>query len=531
MNALQILVSAMPIILPFIFLVVMKMPAKKGMVIASVIFVALAYFVWGMNTDIISASILQGAHKTLTILYILFGAIILLKVLTYTDSMNKIKIGFGQVSKDMRVQAVIVGFLFVSLIEGAAGFGTPAVVAGPLLMSLGFSPLAAAAIALIGDSSAVSFGAVGTPVVVGLGNIQGANFDFYHQIAVYITKIDFPMMVLMPSVIVLVLTLNFGKKGNGLKSLLEVLPWTLMIGLLYASTALLCAILLGAEFVSLLAPLFVIFVASVTASKKILLPKNTIWTMEGVVEEEDKNEQVTAKELVLSWLPYISVVLMLIATRVFPEIKTFVLTNLDMTYSNILGEGITSKWQVLYSPGSILLVAAVFAYILGSNKKNVIKRTFVDTVTSMTTASIVLVFTLALVQVFVNSANSEVGIGMPIYLANFLADTFQSSWIFVSTYLGILGAFITGSATVSTLTFSPIQYEVAQNIGIDNMLILAQQVIGGASGNMICIHNVVAASTVVGLANREGDIIRKTLPVALLYGAVVGISGYIYSIM
>jgi len=531
MNITQILVSAMPIILPFLFLVVLKMPAKKGMVIASTIFIALSYFVWGMSGDIIAASVLQGTHKTLTILYILFGAIILLKVLTYTNSMNIIKIGFGKVSKDMRVQAVIVGFLFVSLIEGAAGFGTPAVVAGPLLMSLGFSPLSAAVIALIGDSTAVSFGAVGTPVLVGLGNIDGANFDFYHQIAIHVTQIDFPMAVLMPSIIVLVLTLNFGKKGSGLKSFIEVLPWTLMIGFLYAVSALIGALLLGPEFVSLLAPLLLILVASVTAKKKILLPKGQIWTIDGAVEETEKEQEITPKELIFAWLPYVSVVLMLIATRVFPSIKSFVLTNIDMTYSNILGEGISSKWQVLYSPGSILLVAAIFAYMLGVNKKDVIKRTLVDTLKSMTTASIVLVFTLALVQVFVNSANSETGIGMPIYLANFLADTFSSAWLFASTYLGILGAFITGSATVSTLTFSPIQYEVAHNIGIDHMIILAQQVIGGASGNMICIHNVVAASTVVGLINREGEIIRKTLPVALTYGAVIGLSGYIFNIL
>ncbi len=531
MNLLPIFVSAMPLILPFIFLVIFKMSAKKGMILSSAIFITLAYLVWGVNLDVIYASILQGMHKTLTILYILFGAIVLLKVLTYTNSMNIIKIGFGQVSKDMRVQAVIVGFLFVSLIEGAAGFGTPAVVAGPLLMSLGFSPLAAAAIALIGDSTAVSFGAVGTPVIVGLGNIEGANIDLYHQIAIYVTKIDFPMMVLMPSVIVSVLTLNFAKKGEGFKALFEVLPWTLMIGILYAVTALSCATLLGAEFVSLIAPLTLLVIASITAKKKILLPKDTIWTMEGVTEDAGKEEKLTIKELIYAWLPYVSVVLMLVITRIFPSVKHFVLTNIDLTYANILGEGVTSKWQVLYSPGSILLVAAIFAYVLGSNKKDVIKRTFLDTAKSMTTASIVLVFTLGLVQVFVNSAHSEMAIGMPIYLASTLANTFQSTWIFASTFLGMLGAFVTGSATVSTLTFSPIQYEVAQSIGLNHMIILAQQVIGGASGNMVCIHNVVAASTVVGLVNREGEIIRKTLPVALLYGVVISLSGYIYSIM
>lgn len=84
-----------------------------------------------------------------------------------------------------------------------------------------------------------------------------------------------------------------------------------------------------------------------------------------------------------------------------------------------------------------------------------------------------------------------------------------------------------GSATVSTLTFSPIQYEVALQTGLDTNIVLAEQIIGGAAGNMICVHNVVAASTVVGLAGREGDIIRKTLAPALFYGLMVGIVSYV----
>ena len=91
----------------------------------------------------------------------------------------------------------------------------------------------------------------------------------------------------------------------------------------------------------------------------------------------------------------------------------------------------------------------------------------------------------------------------------------------------MIGSFITGSATVSNLTFGPIQNEVANVIDIDNNLLLATQVIGAAIGNMICVHNIVSASVVVGLKGQEGVIIKKTIIPALVYGSFVAIIGFI----
>ncbi|MFP3488703.1 L-lactate permease, partial [Staphylococcus sp. SIMBA_130] len=127
-----------------------------------------------------------------------------------------------------------------------------------------------------------------------------------------------------------------------------------------------------------------------------------------------------------------------------------------------------------------------------------------------------------LVQVFTNSGmNMNDLISMPQYIAQTLASGFGSMWVLAAPFLGELGAFITGSATVSTLTFSPIQYSIAKETGLAKDTILSLQVIGAAAGNMICVHNVVAAGTVVGLSGKEGDIIRKTILPALLYGLLV----------
>ena len=175
-------------------------------------------------------------------------------------------------------------------------------------------------------------------------------------------------------------------------------------------------------------------------------------------------------------------------------------------------------------------LAAIVAVFIQRKSFNNFTKASKESLLSIKNAGFALIFTLTLVQVFTNSGmNPNDLISMPQYIAKALASTFGSMWIFVAPFLGELGAFITGSATVSTLTFSPVQYSIALQTGINTDIVLALQVIGGAAGNMICVHNVVAASAVVGLSGREGDIIRKTLVPALLYGLLAGIGGFISS--
>ncbi|PID33421.1 hypothetical protein CR969_00855 [Candidatus Saccharibacteria bacterium] len=154
-----------------------RQPAKIGMTISAVIVALLAFFIWQMTPIAMAASVVQAIHRSLTILLILFGAVTLLKTMQQTGAMTRIKLGFHTISSDMRVQTVLIAFVFVSLIEGSSGFGTPAVVAAPLLMVLGFRPLAAVALALLGDTVSVTFGAVGTPLIVGLENVSQYSHD------------------------------------------------------------------------------------------------------------------------------------------------------------------------------------------------------------------------------------------------------------------------------------------------------------------------------------------------------------------
>ncbi|MGX5791542.1 L-lactate permease [Staphylococcus equorum] len=522
-----LLIALSAVIVPFIFLVLLRMSALKGMIISAIVVTLLGIFVWGMKGNVVIASLLQGTHKTFTILYILFGALVLLNTLRQTGAVNRINSGFQKISGDMRVQVIIVAFLFGSLIEGASGFGTPAMVTAPLMVALGFRPMIAVASALIADSVAVSFGAVGTPVLVGLSTLKDADSAFFQSTAERITTLDLLSGIFIPVIVIITLVVFFGKK-NKLKSILEMLPWLALIGIVYAGSAFAYAFLFGAEFVAILGSLTGLIVAVLTASKGWLLPK-TEWK-DGLDDSYESDESEHSMSLLTAWAPYLMVVVLLLLTRTVPFIKDFTTNVLDLTWTNIMNfEEISSDWEVLYSPGTILILSAIFAILIQKKPFKDLTKASMESLSTIKITGITLIATLAMVHVFINSGiNANDLISMPEYIAKAMSQYLGPIWLFVAPFLGALGSFITGSATVSTLTFSPIQMNIANAIGAEPFTVLAAQIIGAAAGNMICVHNVVAVCAVVDMPGKEGSVIRKTLGPALLYCALAGISAYIF---
>ena len=143
----MILLALIAIVLPLVLLMVFRLPARTTMIISMLVVAAIAFAVWQMTPLALGASALQGTHRALTIGLILFGAITLVKTMQATGAMDRIKLGLHAISPDMRVQTIVVAFSFIALLEGMSGFGTPAIIAAPLLMVLGFRPIAAAVLA------------------------------------------------------------------------------------------------------------------------------------------------------------------------------------------------------------------------------------------------------------------------------------------------------------------------------------------------------------------------------------------------
>ncbi|KPK88316.1 lactate permease, partial [bacterium SM23_31] len=189
--SVQALIAVTPILAAAILLIGFRLPAKKAMPVVYIAAAVIASTAWGVPVTRVIASTIQGLFISFDLLYIIFGAILLLNTLKYSGAITAIRAGFTRISRDRRVQVVIIAWLFGSFIEGASGFGTPAAIAAPLMVALGFPAMAAVMIGMMIQSTPVTFGAIGTPILIGvragLENPEliskltdaGTNFDSY----------------------------------------------------------------------------------------------------------------------------------------------------------------------------------------------------------------------------------------------------------------------------------------------------------------------------------------------------------------
>ncbi|UCC98559.1 MAG: L-lactate permease [Phycisphaerales bacterium] len=543
------LLSLLPIIAVALFLVVLRWPASRAMPVCYFVAVALALFVWKVPGVRVAAASIKGLVIAGTLLYIIFGAILLLNTLHHSGGLQAIRKGFTDITPDRRIQVIIIAWLFGSLMEAVAGFGTPAAICVPLLAGLGFPPLAAVVSGMIIQSTPVSFGAAGTPILIGVNGgltsqaVQeyaasaGYNWDgFLGMIGAKVATLHAVAGVLIPLILVCFLTRFFGR-NKSFREGLAVWKFALFASLAMVIPYLIVAHTLGPEFPSLFGSLVGLAVVTTAARKGFLMPprakywefdQRQNWNPEwiGKIEVEvDRNNDTMS--LMRAWLPYLLVVLLLFVTRLkaLPLLK--LIKSCKVTLPTLLGTDIEASFEPLYLPGTIFILVSVITYFLHRIDWASYTRAWSGSIKTGLAASMALVFTVPMVQVFINSDGGAAGYAkMPIALAEGVAALAGSAWPIFASFIGGIGAFVAGSNTISNMMFSLFQFDVGRRIGVDPTWVVALQAVGGAAGNMICVHNVVAASAVVGLLGKEGLVIRRTLLPFVYYALLVGAVGY-----
>ncbi|MCH1924461.1 L-lactate permease [Shewanella sp. C32] len=544
MSFLQLLASLSPVISVMLFLVILRLPASKAMPISALITALAAIFVWQMDTNMLAASVVEGLLSAITPLTIIFGAVFLLNTLKYSGAMDTIRAGFTNISADARVQVIIICWLFGSFIEGSAGFGTPAAIGAPLLVLLGIPPVAAAVVALIGDSVCVSFGAIGLPVTFGMeqGLIQngtsmasgyfaehGGNFAGYAQfIAHHMISMDLIIGSLIPLVMVSVLTGFFGR-NKSFKEGLAIWKFALFAGFAFTIPAWTINYFAGPEFPSVIGALIGMAIVIPVARKGWLLPA-TPWNdfAENDANEDGAQQTEVRFSQFAAWTPYLIMAALLVLSRVVTPFKAW-LNSFNISVTDIMGTSLKASFATLYAPGIFFVVVCILGFFLFKMNSHAIKTSVAVSCKSMVPTIISLGASVPMVKIFLNSGTNDASLSsMPVALANLLGSSLGSVWEWVSPIVGIFGAFLSGSATFSNMMFSGLQYSVADKIGGNHTLFLALQGMGANAGNMLCVMNVVAAATVVGMAGRESEIIRKTMPVAICYALLAGTIAFIW---
>ena len=262
-QGIMFIAAALPVAVVFVLLVVMRRSAKLSMMTAYVVTVLLALFLWGAPLARVAGATVNGLVTAVTLLYIVFGAILLLYTVQESGAIRTIRRGFMDISPDRRIQAIIIAWMFGSMIEGASGFGTPAAVAAPLLLAIGFPAMAAVMVTLIIQSTPVSFGAVGTPMLVGI-NTGLSNSpevasaiapltlaEYVPVVAAQVALVHALVGVLIPLLMVGMLTRFFGTERSFAKGF-RAWKFAIFAGLAFTMPYLLVARILGPEFPSLL---------------------------------------------------------------------------------------------------------------------------------------------------------------------------------------------------------------------------------------------------------------------------------------
>ena len=546
---LQAFFAVLPIVFAGILLVGLRVSAKKAMPLVYISAVAIAFVVWEVSFSRVLASTIEGVLITISVLWIIFGAILLLNTLKHSGAIIVIRQGFNNISPDRRIQAIIVAWLFGCFIEGASGFGTPAAIAAPLLVAIGFPAMAAVMLGMMVQSTPVSFGAVGTPILIGVNKgldsagigatlqSSGSSWDTYLQIITSEVAITHAITgTLIPLFMCIMLTRFFGQNKSWTEGL-AILPFAILGGIAFTIPYVLTGIFLGPEFPSLIGALVGLPIVILAAKSGFLVPKKAWdfaprekWPVSWVSKFEMKFDAMTSKipmSLTKAWIPYILVAVILVITRVSPDVKKFI-SSFAFSYKNILGEGLNFSMAPLYLPGGILVFVVLLTYFLHKMEFKELKEAIGESSKVMIGAGFVLIFTVPLVRILINSGVNGSGFdSMPIAMANFVAHSVGDVYPFFAPMVGALGAFIAGSNTVSNMMLSQFQFGVADALGISTAFMVALQAVGAAAGNMIAIHNVVAASATVGLLDQEGETLRKTVIPTIYYCVVVGIIGLI----
>lgn len=552
------LIAAVPILLTIVLMAGFNWPAKRALPTAWAVAGVIAAAVWKMGILEIGAQTLAGFLSAFETLCIIFGAILLMNVLQQSGAMASINKIFSGITKDARIQAVIVGYVFAGFIEGAAGFGTPAALAAPILIGLGFPPLAAATICLIYNSTPVVPGPVGIPTITAANTVSSAVETLGGNPDTFLSQLTrwscLPHMIGGFAIIIVgvaILCKVYGR-NKSFKDALPVVPFCLATGGVIAVIYLAMSWFVGPELTSMAAFLGALPILIFMAKKGILMPKE-VWTFDGMEEWGDKSwmsnqkmEELKDKNMspVLAWAPYVIIGVLLVLSRVevfgLKPILNCETTDMFMIkIQHILGfENINWNFKYLWNPGIFpFMLVAVITIFLHKMKKEEAVTALKVSCSQITGAAIALLFGVAMVNLYRYTCSAEIGASiaaadftgeftnvnssMLYTMATALANIFKSAYFIVAPVIGVLGAFMSGSCTVSNTLFASLQFETATLVGLSQVFIVALQNMGGAIGNMVCVNNIVSVCATTGTMGNEGKLLRTNVIPAIIYCAIV----------
>jgi len=533
---LSALVAAIPVVVLLGALAFFHMKAHRAALLALALASGIAVLVYGMPLKIAASTAVLGAcFGLLPIGWIVLNAIFVYDISVQTGKFEVVKDTIAGLASDRRIQVLLIGFAFGAFIEGAAGFGTPVAISAAMLIGLGFKPLAAAGLALIGNTAPVAFGALGTPVLT-LAKVTGLDVNLLS--ATVGRQLPF-FSLIVPFWLVWAMA--------GFKGMVEVWPACLVAGISFAVPQFLVSNYMGPELVDIIAA------ASCIGATYLLL---LVWQPRKVWRFSDEREsdaaalrsvgaaaahkKHSAGEAFMAWLPWIVLSAFvfvwgqkwmkewfgLLHTSAWkagllfkPSFEWPWLHNLVLrappVVKKLTPEGAVYSVNVLAATGTGLLLSGLVSGLLLKLSPKQLVKTYLGTLKRVRFSLLTIAAMLAL-GFTTRYSGSDTTMGLA------LAST-GALFPFFSPLLGWLGVALTGSDTSSNVLFGNLQVVSAQQIGMSPILAAAANSSGGVMGKMIDAQSIVVASVATNQHGKEGEILRYVFWHSLVLAALVGV--------
>lgn len=431
---------------------------------------------------------LEGLFLAATILWILLPALAIHELQTARRATDVLRAALERLTDRPLLLGILVGWFFALFLEGAAGFGAPIALAAPILVALGFEPVRAVTIALVGHALGVSFGAVGTPVLAQAAITGLSAADIARQTGLMHAALGWIMAGLLVRT----------AAGPETRSDAAAWAWAALAAVAFLVPFALFAVAVGPELPTL--------AGAVVGGLAFAIALQLRSPNRGA-------PGAGVGRLLTASLPYLVLIALVLVTRLVEPLRA-ALEGVRIDWS--LGDGFRGGVAPLYHPGTMLLLGLLIGGGAAGASRQEIGSALARAVRRLVPVTVALVAMLVLSRLMLHA-------GMIEALAVLAAGAAGPAWPLLAPAVGALGTFVTGSATASNILFSGFQEMTAARLDLPAPTMLAAQGFGAAVGNIICPHNIVAGAATVGLAGREGPILRRTLPAALVYLAAGGL--------
>jgi len=520
------LIAVSPIVFFCLALTALRLKGHVAGALTLTLSLIMAIFAFNMPVSMaLSAAVYGFLYGLWPIAWIIVAAVFLYKLTVKSGQFTIIRASVLQITDDKRLQVLLIGFCFGAFLEGAAGYGAPVAITAALLVGLGFNPLYAAGLCLIANTAPVAFGALGIPIIVAG---QVTSIDPFKIGAIAGRQLPILSMI-VPLWLVAMM--------DGMRGIKETLPATMVVGISFAITQYFTSNYIGPELPDITSAL--VSMVALTLFLRVWKPVRSAESMQVNINTELVNANLQTKytlgQIINAWMPFLILTIMVTIWTLKPFKALFAgdgifsfsvflvevpfLHNLVLKMAPIVADptpmSAVYKFDPISATGTAILLTAIITVFMVRMRISMAVSTFIETLLELKWS----ILSIGMVLAFAFVTNYS---GMSTTLALVLAGT-GVAFPFFSPFLGWLGVFLTGSDTSSNALFCSLQATTANQIGVDQTLLVAANTTGGVTGKMISPQSIAVACAATGMVGKESDLFRFTLKHSLIFASFIGI--------